>query len=360
MTTLWEESLAPAVLSRLYPSLQDALDATPARIKLSQDPDSGVVCNSLFDSDLVQYDQTYQSDASLSKLFQLHLDLVANICAAHLEPNGSIVDVGCGQGAFVETLRKKGVHAHGYDNAYKGNNPFIRKELFSPGIHEKSSLVSLRHVLEHISDPYEFVHQIATANEFSGLLYIEVPDLDWILQNSSYWDIFYEHVNYFRIKDFQSHFGDSIVSSTRTFNGQYISVVIDMHQHAQMSRSGCPSIEKGEREMLQAQFDSLKRSELSAHDSLAAFESAVIWGAAAKGVNLASKISKSEPGKIRYAIDINPKMHGKFMPLSGARVLNPEEGISSLNPNSLVIVMNSNYINEIRSCLPRDQPVMCL
>ena len=38
-----------------------------------------------------------------------------------------IVDIGCGKGGFVELLRKNGFNAIGYDNAYQGSSPYIRK-----------------------------------------------------------------------------------------------------------------------------------------------------------------------------------------------------------------------------------------
>ena len=48
----------------------------------------------------------------------------------------------------------------------------------------------------------DFIRDLADANGHKGLLYIEVPDLIWILENHAYYDLFHEHVNYFCARDF--------------------------------------------------------------------------------------------------------------------------------------------------------------
>ena len=60
-----------------------------------------------------------------------------------------------------------------------------------------------------ISDPY---------------ILIEVPDLDWIIKKQAFWDITYEHVNYFSKKTFQKLFSGT-VKIKKLFKGQYLLVL---------------------------------------------------------------------------------------------------------------------------------------
>jgi hypothetical protein len=60
-----------------------------------------------------------------------------------------------------------------------------------------------------------------------GKIYIEVPCFDWICNHRAWLDIFYEHVNYFRLTDFHRMF-DAVYKAGHIFNGQYLYVVADL------------------------------------------------------------------------------------------------------------------------------------
>ena len=68
----------------------------------------------------------------------------------------------------------------------------------------------LRHVLEHIPNPFEFLLRLKEANGRKGRIYIEVPCFDWICEHCAWFDIFYEHVNCCRISDFYRMFGSVV------------------------------------------------------------------------------------------------------------------------------------------------------
>jgi len=50
---------------------------------------------------------------------------------------------------------------------------------------------------------------------------------------------------------------------------------------------------------------------------------------------------------VDYLIDINPAKQGKFVGVSGLRVVSPEEAMSILEDADDIFVMNSNYLDEI-------------
>lgn len=350
---LYHAANIPAMQNKLCDTQADALSSTPAEIELVEDA-TGLVFNQKFNPELVAYDDFYQNEQGYSPQFRKHLESVSALCLHYLaNKQGLIVDIGCGKGTFVEHLREQGLSAVGYDNAYQGEMPYIRKCFFGADSHEKGDLLTLRHVLEHIPSPWEFLDAIAAANEHQGLLYIEVPDLDWILLNNAYFDLFHEHVNYFRAVDFTRKYGSAVVHLSKSFGGQYLSVILNLANVG--SEAASPS-DSPEKDNLKASFQTLIEHESKAYASLADCDSLVIWGAASKGVVFASKATPAIQEKIDFAIDINPNKHGQFMPLSGVEVLDPESGLARLKPTSLVIIMNPNYAQEIRESLIHNQP----
>ena len=85
----------------------------------------------------------------------------------------------------------------------------------------------MRHVLEHILNPINFLSEVKKSNGGQGLIYIEVPCFDWIMKNRTWFDIFYEHINYFRLDDFKRMFG-RVIECGYCFGGQYLYVIADL------------------------------------------------------------------------------------------------------------------------------------
>ena len=52
---------------------------------------------------------------------------------------------------------------------------------------------------------------------------------------------------------------------------------------------------------------------------------------------------------IRTVIDINPAKQGKYLPASGLLVQAPDQVLLGLENGSIILVMNSNYVEEIKS-----------
>lgn len=353
---LYHAAGIPAMQNKFFSNRSEALAFPSASLEIVQD-ETGLVFNRRFDSSLVEYDDSYQNDQGYSLQFKTHLDKISDLCSRYLRNKDClVVDVGCGKGGFVELMRGKGFNSIGYDNAYQGDSPYIRKSFFSVDSHEKGELLILRHVLEHIPSPWKFLDGIAAANNYQGLLYIEVPDLEWILENRAYFDLFHEHVNYFRIDDFVKRFGKDVVFQSKSFGGQYLSVIIRLECF-----QDCNLVKECDNnsDIVNA-FSKLSEYESQAYNSLAEVDDIVIWGAAAKGVMFAAKAPLNIKNKIRFAIDINPSKQGYFMPISGLQVLSPKTGLLRLTPSSLVIIMNPNYEEEIQKSLPHKQPWLSL
>ena len=222
---LWESRI-PVMNNLLCESKEEALKFETGQVQLVQHP-LGWVYNQKFDVTKLLYDSNYQNEQSNSDVFIKHLKKVKNIIHQQLSDNDDlIVEIGCGKGYFLEMLEKEGLNASGYDPAYEGENPKIRKEYFGNN-HQQGNMLVLRHVLEHINEPHNFLQKIAIANNFNGLIYIEIPSLEWILDHQSFFDITYEHVNYFRLVDLCGLFSE-VKEKGYLFDNQYCYIIAEL------------------------------------------------------------------------------------------------------------------------------------
>jgi hypothetical protein len=333
--TIYREEGFPIFQNRMYDSAEEAVDCPRGDIDLVEDEFSGVITNSAFCPELMAYDGNYQNEQAVSSRFRRHLEEVADIVERDLG-SGRLVEVGCGKGSFLELLQARGADITGFDATYEGNNPRIQRKLFSAGVTVQADGLILRHVLEHIKDPFSFLSQLKEANGGQGRIYIEVPCFDWICEHRAWFDIFYEHVNYFRLSDFSRFFGE-VVSSGRFFGDQYLYVVADLGSLRQRPLA----TEGGFR--LPGDF-TRAISERQSGDQV----STVVWGGASKGV-IFSLLRARAGCPVDKVIDINPEKQGRFLPGTGLRVYSPEQVLPELPKGSKIYVMNSNYLPEIRS-----------
>jgi hypothetical protein len=352
---LYRAESIPVFQNKMFEAKADALVCPKGDVVLVQDMSSGLIFNSAFDAGLIEYDADYQNEQACSGIFQLHLDAVTKILNRNF--NGkTLIEVGCGKGYFLNHLRAFGFQITGIDPAYEGDNPHVIKSRFEPGLGLTADGIVLRHVLEHIPDPVGFLSSIAYANGGEGgNIYIEVPCFDWICRQSAWFDIFYEHVNYFKLSDFWRMFG-TVHEAGHFFGGQYLYVVADLATLRE------PRLESGDAVNFPDNFlcgiqDFASPANIQCRKA--------IWGAASKGAIFAIYM-KRRGIDLDFAIDINPAKQGKYLGGSGLRVLSPEEAFCNLKQGDNVFIMNSNYFDEIVALsgnkfnyLPVDQNRVC-
>lgn len=330
--SLYKIGQLPIFQNRMYESESEARACPKGDVDLVEDLTTGLVYNRAFRPDLMRYDAHYQNEQAVSSLFRDHLRHVLQIVQRALS-GCSIVEVGCGKGFFLDMLVAAGFDARGCDPTYEGDNPNVIKQYFEPGLEVRADAIVLRHVLEHVEEPYGFLQQIKKANGNQGKIYIEVPCFDWICRRRAWFDIFYEHVNYFRLSDFHRMFGE-VYESGYLFGDQYLYVVADLTTLREPLYDSSNAVDFPS--------DFMRRVENSGPQ----MQDFVLWGGASKGVIFA--LLKERAGvRPRAVIDINPAKQGKYLPGTGLRVQSPEEALATLPKGTTIMVMNSNYLPEI-------------
>jgi SAM-dependent methyltransferase len=336
---LYRQSRFPVLQNRLFASREAALDCATGDILLVQDCSTGLIRNAGFEPSLITYDSTYHNEQEYSQVFKHHLDVVGDLVEQQLG-TARLAEIGCGKGYFLELLASRGCSIAGYDPTYEGINPRVQKSFVDPSTSLQAAGIIVRHVLEHVPAPVAFLHELRAANNGAGRIYIEVPCFDWILENRAWFDIFYEHVNYFRLEDFDRLF-DRVVHSGRLFGGQYLYCVAELGSLRGSLRAGWT---------LSSLPDDFLPPEITQPPSTAASDSIkeAVWGCASKGVIFS--LLRARAGRpLDVAIDINPNKHGMYLPGSGLGVSPPESGLAQLPPGSTIFVMNTMYAKEIEA-----------
>ncbi|MDD1965675.1 class I SAM-dependent methyltransferase [Pseudomonas putida] len=334
---LYRATDLPVLQNRTFAEPHSARQSGRADLVLVQDEETGLIYNQAFDPAKLIYDSNYQNEQAHSALFKQHLEVVEGILARHFTGK-VLVEVGCGKGYFLEMLAGRGYDIRGVDPAYEGDNPAVIKDTFNPRLGIRADGVVLRHVLEHIPDPMAFLAQIAAANH-GGQIYIEVPCFDWILEHRAWFDLFYEHVNYFRLEDLRQMFGN-VQESGYLFNGQFLYVVANLASLRRPVANATTAVS------MPAAFDSSLNRAIEVIKA-APHKGVAVWGGASKGV-IFSLFLQRMGIEVDYVVDINPQKQGQFLPLSGLRVSSPEEAMSSWPAGTHLFVMNSNYLEEIK------------
>ena len=292
----------PIFQNVLYDTMEESMSCKIGDIELVQDDETGLIYNQLFKSENMEYAENYHNEQEFSLTFRHHLDDVKYLIEKHVGKQ-NLLEVGCGKGHFLEHLTSYGFDIIGMDPAYEGNNPNIKKEYYSSNISKTFNCIIMRHVLEHIENPYDFLCQLKENNNTQGLIYIEVPCFDWINNNNSFVDIFYEHVNYFRKIDFENMF-DNIVDMGTLFNGQYLYVIADLSSFKKPIKKETFTLNKSFFDKLIYYKDMILNSN----------KKTVIWGCGAKG-QILSFLLKNLNVSIDYFVDINPAKKDKYLAL---------------------------------------------
>ena len=336
-TELYRAEQLPVFQNRMFRTEAEATACALGDVVLVQYARTGLVSNAAFRPELMRYDADYQNEQAVSAVFRSHLDEITRIVERHFRGR-SLIEVGCGKGYFLEHLLGLGFAATGIDPAYEGDNPKVVKARFSRETGLQAEGLVLRHVLEHITQPADFLADLREANGGAGTIFIEVPCLDWICAHRAWFDIFYEHVNYFRLDDFRRMFG-RILEAGHVFGGQYLYVVADLASLRD------PAQAPGASFAFPADFTaSIGRF---ADRIRARGAAAVVWGGASKGV-IFSLFMQRAGARIDCVVDINPAKQGRYLPATGLRVSSAEEMLAQAAPESDIYVMNGNYLPEIR------------
>lgn len=355
-----ERARFPTMQNHVYRSRASALHTERADVNLVACPVCTFVHNRDFEPENMRYDADYDNTVDCSPLFLEHYDERGRALRAAVPFNGTVVEIGCGKGTFLERFAKAAPDASaiGIDATYEGDLSacegrirFERRFFGGPQETLAADAIVCRHVIEHVPDPLSFLVNIRAGmrNSANATLFFETPSLEWIVEQRAVWDIFYEHCNYFTDTALRRCFeraGFSVVALERVFGGQYFWLEARLSEPVSRTVAAPEGIDS----ILDfGAYESDVRESLRGRlGEAAARERIAIWGAGAKGTTLAN-IVDPDASIISAFIDINPRKQGGYIAGSGHRIIAPSEiGACGIQT---IFVMNPQYTAEIARML---------
>ena len=344
---------------------EDARAITTGEIALSLCEHCGFVFNSAFDGAKQDYFHDYVSTQAMSPVFnRFHTRLAQDLIDRHGLHDRHVVEIGCGQGEFLELLcTLADNHGTGFDPAYEPGRLLPRgvsiiKDVYSKRHAEAAGdFIACKMTLEHIGDVGDFVVGVreAAGDDAKRVVFFQVPDAGHVLAENGFWDVYYEHCSYFFASTLGYLFaraGFNVTKLRSDYDGQYLMVEGHPAAGAPGGDATAPPADLGRtvaevrrfaREVPQILADwshDLKRHK-------AAGKRTVLWGGGSKAVAFLTTLGVTD--EIEAAVDINPEKHGSFLAVTAHPVIGPEQ----LRGQSIdrVIVMNPIYCDEIAAQL---------
>lgn len=362
----------PCLNNVVYNTKKEAITCPQARVDLAVCCGCGHLFNANFKSSLVSYDQRYDSSRAISQVYQRYEEELIRKLSSLVQINSkTILEIGCGDGHFLVNLcQRSNSTGIGIDPAYRGREQIDQVKFMEasvdeefPPLKQKVNVVVLRHILEHLYKPAQFVDLILRKIDFERevTLIAEVPDFSWIAHHGAFWDITYEHCNYFTKSVIRYLFqieGIDWNCSFTTFSKQYL-LAVGKVRKSQMSRPKQQKLSltrlKQVKKITDIFLQNARRKRSMMNASLEAISGAFsIWGMSGKGVILSNLLSRKLRQKIPFVIDINSRKRGKFTPGTGKRICPPTVLQDSTVED--IIVVNPQYYSEISTMLKNINP----
>jgi len=364
-----EISQVPVHCNILWKTREEASQAPKGDIELGFCGGCGHIFNMSFDPDRVNYNEAYENSLHFSPRFQEYAEALATrLIDRHHLRGKDIVEIGCGDGTFLSMLCEFGGNCGvGFDpgcdgrkgTSKKHNNMTFISDVYSERYADHmGDLVCCRHVLEHIPDPREFLVQLnrRIRSERDTVVYFEVPNVMYTLQDAGIWDIIYEHCSYFSIPSFTRLFLETAfvpIDVSVAFGNQYLCLEASKKQG---KKNGGWDFGDEIREIVKIVHSFAKQYE----DKLDLWSSnlyrmmedgkrMVLWGAGSKGVTFLNTLPRG--AAIHHVVDINPRKHGMYVPGTGQQIVSPEQ-LAHIRPD-VILVMNPLYTDEIGQQIAR-------
>jgi SAM-dependent methyltransferase len=365
LAVFFEAGRVPTNSCVLLDDPTEAAEFPTGELRIGFCDECGFVTNANFVAGLAEYSQRYEETQGFSPRFMEYATGLAERWVAdyHLGDK-TVLEIGCGKGEFLVELARAGAAR------CIGIDPGVRPERIETPVgadiewiadlydekysHLEPDAIVCRHTLEHIPDVARFMRSIRASigDRLDTILLFELPDLQRILDDVAFWDIYYEHCSYFSLGSLARLFrltGFEILELTREYDDQYLVIVAKPLATGQNSDESLPgeddmaALRRGV-DVFGAGYEELLTHWRRRIDELTASGGrVVIWGSGSKGVSFISNLSLG--AELAAVVDINPHKWGKYMVGSNHQIVSPAE-LSDIAPD-LVVAMNSVYLNEI-------------
>lgn len=352
----------PGRPSVLAVSHEEALSCPRGDILLVYCRDCGFVGNQQFDPALPEYSPRTEDTQAYSETFSQYQQELTRHIIEELGIRGRhVIEIGCGKGEFLARLcRMGGNRGTGFDPAFRadrhpcpGNDQvrFIADRYSDTHAGLNADLYYSKMTLEHIAEVGEFLGMLRCNMDGARtpLALFQVPNAAATFREARFHDIVYEHCSYFDAQSLQGLFrraGFKVLNTRVTYGGQHVSVEARPARGAVSMNK--PALLRPDIERFAARGEQRVREWSARLEAAAAGgKRIVVWGSSSRTTTFLNLVDAT--GTIERVVDINPHRQGTYIPGTGHPIIAPVS--LRENPPDIVIVINANYLEEIRRTL---------
>lgn len=270
----------------------------------------------------------------------------------HTTSESVVVEIGCGDGSLACAIVQRVKHVYTVDPSIEsinitniGNithiNDYYSFDKVSSIIGTKVDIIILRHLLEHISKPFEFLNEINSLLKDNGIIYIEVPNVEEIIKSGRFYDVFHDHFGYFSQEVLVNYFarlGLSLKQTANLFNEQHLGLFFIKNN----KKVGLSKSVKLYSNSITTKF--LKNVK-EINKAISQKDNVAIYGAGAHGNSLLNCIDSENKAKIKVCFDKDNNKQHKYLQSSNIEIKEPSSKI--LRNIDLIIMASSLYEQEI-------------
>ena len=327
----------PKAAQHFIPSLEEIDGDQPITLMVCQCIDCGLI---QLKNEPVSYYKDVITAASLSEGSKENL---VNEWRPFIEKYNILgkdaIEVGAGKGDFLEVLERLDVNAYGIEHSLENIEECKKKKLkveraylteLPEDCNKKYSLVVCNNFLEHQPETKNYLSCLRDLVSDDGVIYISVPNVDYLLEKKCLYEFVADHLVYFTEKTLRKAMeinGFSILEAYKKNNGN--DLVLIAKPETRINIDGA----------IETVSDIVKsiQKEVNKHKNVA------IWSAGHRALALMA-IAKLE--QIKYVIDSATFKQGKFTPILHKKIISPEDFIST-NCDLLIIMLPGNYAEQV-------------
>ncbi|MCB9913983.1 MAG: methyltransferase domain-containing protein [Planctomycetes bacterium] len=242
-----------------------------------------------------------------------------------------IVEIGCGEGRFLQRMQRAGNHCIGFEPGSDAARAAAAGIECYPEYFQGSRLFDLRadaiicrHVLEHLADPLDFLEDISIACSAAGiapLFLAEVPCIEKALEQNRINDFLYEHVSNFTCSSFCTLFeraGFRVLDLRTRFQEEVVTIAA----RPRLSHTQREVHARAQRFRLEVE-EKIARTRRTLEAWRTAGMRVALWGATGKGAALMNMVGIT-PDLCDLVIDSDVRKVGGFVPGTGQLIQGPQ------------------------------------
>jgi SAM-dependent methyltransferase len=343
-----------------------ALDFPTGDIVLAVCNGCGFIFNAAWNPELTVYSDQYEETQGFSPTFNAFNRTIAEELVKNYDVRGkTVLEIGCGKGEFLNLICEAGDNRGvGYDPSFvpararqRQDIRFVREFFTEDTCESAPDLLCCKMTLEHIGQTHRFLASVrAVAKREGSLIFFQVPNVERILSEGAFWDVYYEHCSYFGAISLENLFIRTGFSVKRIWTGygeQYLMILGNPAERGS-------AIARGDAEGVGTIIDMCASFTASAARSRAAWlnrlhkwaaggQRTVLWGSGSKAVAFLTTLGVHD--EVEHVVDINPYRVGRFLPGTGQEIVAPAF-LREYRPDN-VVIMNPVYLREVEQELAR-------